>query len=111
VGEIRKGIERARDPVEAQALETWLATLSKSFGERILPVDHIVAEEWGRMSALRSVSIVDALQAATAKVHGLTLVTRNTSDVRDLGVDVLDPFQPIAGSPSGLDESAASWRV
>lgn len=82
-------------------------TLHKSFGDRILPVDQAVAEEWGRMGAIRPVSTIDALLAATAKVHGLTLVTHNTSDVSDLGVDVLDPFQPIAGLSSGLSESAA----
>jgi hypothetical protein len=63
------------------------------------------------MWAIPPVSTVDALLAATARVHGLTLVTRNTSDVGDLGVDVLDPFQPTAGSPPGLSESAASWRI
>ena len=94
LGEIRKGIERARpkEPTKAHALEKWLSTLSRSFAERILPVDRAVADEWGRMSAKRPVSTVDALLAATAKVHGMTLATRNTSHVTDLGATVLNPF-------------------
>jgi predicted nucleic acid-binding protein len=94
LGEIRKGIERARpkEPAKALALEKWLSTLSRSFAERILPVDRAVADEWGRMSAKRPVSTVDALLAATAKVHGMTLATRNTSHVTDLGANVLNPF-------------------
>ena len=95
LGEIRKGVERARpgDPDRARVLDKWLATLIASFAERILPVDQAVADEWGRMSASRPVSIVDALLAATAKVHGMTLATRNVSDVADLGADVVNPFE------------------
>ena len=59
---------------------------------RILPVDSRVAEEWGRLTALRPASVVDALMAATAKVHGLVLVTRNTRDVA-WTVACLNPFE------------------
>ncbi|HXG80123.1 MAG TPA: type II toxin-antitoxin system VapC family toxin [Methyloceanibacter sp.] len=95
LGEIRKGIERTRvnDVTRARALETWLTTLVQSFSERILPIDQTVADEWGRMSAKRSVSTIDALLAATAKVHGLTLATRNIGDVADLGAKVINPFE------------------
>ena len=98
LGEIRKGIERARpnDPAQARALEKWLGTVRDSFADRVLPVDQLVADEWGRMSAMRSVPSVDTLLAATAKVHRMTLATRNLSDVADLGADVLNPFEPIA---------------
>lgn len=94
LGEIRKGLERLRprDPEQAAALERWLETVAQAFGERVLPVDAAVAEEWGRMSARRPVSTVDALLAATAKVHGLILVTRNVADVQGLGAEVLNPF-------------------
>lgn len=97
LGEIRRGIERSRanDPTRARALESWLVAIAKSFTDRILPVDQTVADEWGRMSAKRPVSTVDALLAATAKVHQMTLVTRNISDVADLGAEILDPFAPI----------------
>lgn len=94
LGEIRRGVERSRskDPRKARALETWLMTVGTSFASRILPVDHVVADEWGRMTAKRPVSTVDGLLAATAKVNRMTLVTRNISDVADLGADVFDPF-------------------
>ncbi|MSP75128.1 MAG: type II toxin-antitoxin system VapC family toxin [Rhodospirillaceae bacterium] len=94
LGEIRKGIElaRPRDPSKAEALETWLASVDVAFEGRILPIDRAVAEEWGRMSGQRPVSTVDGLLAATAKVHRLTLVTRNERDVMGLGAKVLNPF-------------------
>ena len=75
------------------ALEQWLTELVRSFTERIMPIDQAVADEWGRMSAKRSLSTIDALLAATAKVNGMTLATRNVSDVVNLGVRVLDPFE------------------
>jgi predicted nucleic acid-binding protein len=95
LGEIRKGVERARpsDPAQARALEKWLTTVAESFAERVLTVDQAVADEWGRMGAKRPVSTVDALLAATAKVHGMTLATRNVSDVADLGADFVNPFE------------------
>jgi predicted nucleic acid-binding protein len=94
LGEIRKGIElaRPRDPAKAKALEVWLAAVDGAFGERILPVDRAVADLWGRMSGRRPISTVDGLLAATASVHGLTLVTRNEADVARLGAKVLNPF-------------------
>ena len=95
LGEIRKGLERARrsDASRARALEIWLASIRKSFAERILPIDQSIADEWGRMSAKRSASTIDALLAATAKVNGMILVTRNTADIADLGAKFLNPFE------------------
>lgn len=96
VGEIRKGVElaRRRDPQKAKVLEAWLSDVLSGFGDRILPVDASVAEEWGRMNAIRPVPVIDALLAATAKANDLTLVTRNEADVAGLGALVLNPFQP-----------------
>jgi predicted nucleic acid-binding protein len=95
LGEIRKGLERARlgNPAQVRALENWLAAIGTTFAERILPIDQAIADEWGRMSAKRPVSTIDALLAATAKVNDMTLVTRNTVDVADLGAKVLNPFE------------------
>ncbi len=94
VGEIRSGIERIRrrDGRGVAALEGWLSALLASHEARILPVDQRVAEEWGRLAARRTLSVVDGLLAATALAHGLTLVTRNTRDVAGTGAAVLNPF-------------------
>ncbi|MFN4287749.1 MAG: type II toxin-antitoxin system VapC family toxin [Brevundimonas sp.] len=94
LGEIRKGVELARrsDPARAAALEAWLEAVVTGFGNRILGIDIAVAEEWGRMNAIRPVSVIDGLLAATAKVNGLVLVTRNEADVAGLGVALLNPF-------------------
>jgi predicted nucleic acid-binding protein len=95
LGEIRRGVERVRpsDPVQARALEAWLTQVIKLFGDRILPIDQAVADAWGRMGAARPLSAIDALLAATAKVNGMTLVTRNAAHVAGLGVGVLNPFE------------------
>lgn len=94
VGEIRKGIElrRRKDPVAADVLDKWLERLRAAHASRILPVDEDVAEDWGRLSALRPLSVPDGLLAATARVYDLTLVTRNVRDVAGLPVRVLNPF-------------------
>src|SRR5262249_31049693 len=95
VGEIRSGIEKVRpkDAAKANALEQWLIAVDKAFGERILPVDRAVANEWGRLRAARPLPVIDGLLAATAKIHRMTLVTRNTDDIADLDVSILNPFE------------------
>ncbi len=96
VGELRRGIERlrGRDARQAGALETWLRQVVRQHAERILPVDSRVAEQWGRLTAVRSGSVIDTLMAATAQVFDLVLVTRNVKDVAWTGVSCLDPFDP-----------------
>ena len=95
IGEIRRGIElaRKRDPQKATALETWLQDVVTGFDDRILTVDTKVAEEWGRLNAIRPLPVVDALLAATARVKGLTLVTRNGKDLTGVGVSIFNPFE------------------
>jgi len=61
-------------------------------GQRSLTIDERIAETWARMSIPDPPPLVDGLLAATAMVHGLTLVTRNVADVARTGVSVLDPF-------------------
>ena len=94
IGELRVGIERIRrrDPQGATALENWLTTLVADFGQRILSVDYAVADQWGRMNAAAPLSTIDSLLAATAKIHGLILVTRNVKDVQNTGAQILNPF-------------------
>ena len=94
LGEIRRGIELARrhDPQKAKVLEAWLEEVIYGFGDRILDVHAQVADEWGRMNAIRPLPVIDALIAATARANSLTFVTRNVSDVQGVGVDLLNPF-------------------
>jgi toxin FitB len=94
IGEIRRGIEnvRRRDPDSAAALDRWLALVSEAHGDRVVPIDPAITEEWGRMNVPDPLPVVDGLLAATARVLGLTLVTRNVTDVEGVGVEVLDPF-------------------
>jgi predicted nucleic acid-binding protein len=100
LGEIRKGAELARVqlPAKAVALERWLAQVENMFEGRVLSVDNAVSDRWGRMSAIRTIPVVDGLLAATAFVHDLTLVTRNERDVAGLGANVLNPFKRISQS-------------
>jgi toxin FitB len=95
LGEMRRGIERIRptDPAQARVLEAWLNQVTELFGDRILPVDQAVADAWGRMGAGRPLAAIDSLLAATAKVNGMILVTRNAPDVAGLSVSVLNPFE------------------
>ena len=95
LGEIRKGIEllAKRDPAAGAQLETWLGRLYASYVDRVLEVSAVVAEEWGRMNAIRSLPAADGLIAATAKAHDLTLATRNLPDFLGVGVRLLNPFE------------------
>lgn len=96
IGELRVGIERARrhDPRFADALETWVRQLITIYQDRILTIDLATVEEWGRVTVPDPLPVIDGLLAATAKVHGLTLVTRNVRDVARTGVDMLNPWRP-----------------
>jgi predicted nucleic acid-binding protein len=95
LGELRKGValKSRSDADAAKRLGTWVDGLEFSFGDRILAVDAAIARQWGELSAQRSTPVVDTLLAATAFVHKLTLVTRNISDVHDLGVKLLNPWR------------------
>jgi predicted nucleic acid-binding protein len=93
LGEIRKGIEllRRRDPAQADLFAAWLDQLNAQFADRIVPIDAQVAEQWGRLNAAKPRNTVDSLIAASASVHQLTVVTRNTGDFEGCGVPVLNP--------------------
>jgi hypothetical protein len=94
LGEVRYGIEKLRrsDAPQARALERWLIGLTTVFSERVLPVTHEIAQEWGRLAGKRSLPTVDGLLAATARVHGLTLVSRDLRGVAGTEASVFDPF-------------------
>jgi predicted nucleic acid-binding protein len=96
LGELRRGIEsiHGRDRLRALALNRWFHALVTDYEERILVVDRKVAEQWGRMNAGATLPTIDSLLAATAHVHDLTVVTRNTKDIARTGVPCLNPFKP-----------------
>jgi hypothetical protein len=95
LGEIEQGIARVRsrgDLQQAAALERWLREVETGFEDRVLPVTLPVAAAWGRQQYSQPLPVIDALIAATARVHGLTVVTRNVQDFDLAGVRVLNPF-------------------
>jgi predicted nucleic acid-binding protein len=95
MGEIRRGIEHVRgtEPRKVIELEEWLRRVRFEYADRILPVTADIAELWGRIHLPPNpLPIVDGLMAATALVHGLTFVTRNTRDVARCGVSLFNPF-------------------
>ena len=94
LAEIRRGIElkRRSDPRQAEFLDRWFARMRARLGDRVLPIDEPVAEAWAFLNVPDPVPLIDGLLAATAKVHGLTLVTRNIADIARTGVPLLDPF-------------------
>ena len=95
--EIRLGILRVqlRDAAFASRLQAWYdGHLLPRFRDTLLPVTQAVAESAAELSAARQLSPHDALIAATAHAHGLTLVTRNVSDFTGIAVPVVNPWEP-----------------
>jgi len=94
LAEIRRGIElkRRSDPLQARSLDQWFSRMRTRLGDRVLPIDETVAETWALLGIPNPLPLIDSLLAATAKVHGLTFVTRNVADMATTGVALLDPF-------------------
>jgi predicted nucleic acid-binding protein len=98
LAEIRHGIERMAAGARRARLDTWLQEeLPARFMGRVIPVDSRVADTWGRLVArgdeiCRPIAVMDAFIAATAEVHGLTLVTRNVSDFEAVIEAILNPW-------------------
>ena len=93
-GEIQRGIEltRALDPVKADAIEAWANQLADF--HVVLPVDASIYRRWARlMHGKPDHHQTDGLIAATALVHGMTVVTRNVKDFKLFGVALINPFQ------------------
>ncbi len=93
LGEIQAGIEmtREQDPGKAREIEGWLEQVSGSYN--VLPMDAGTFRAWARLMHRKSDTLYeDAMIAATAQVHGLTVATRNVSDFNALGLEVFNPF-------------------
>ena len=94
LAELRKGwaLKRRSDAIGAARLSEWINAVRLQFADRILVIDLASANIFGELSASRTRPIIDTLLAATALAHNLTLVTRNTRDVEDTGVTLLNPW-------------------
>lgn len=93
IGEIQAGIEITRDQNQDRAaeIETWLEQVAATYN--ILSMDARTFRSWARLMHRRSDHLIeDAMIAATAAIHGLTVVTRNTRDFEGLGVRTFNPF-------------------
>jgi predicted nucleic acid-binding protein len=94
LGEIQAGIEitREQDPAKAGEIEIWLEQVAETFN--VLSMDATAFRRWARLMHRRSDDLLaDAMIAAVAQVHGLTVVTRNVRDFRPFRVPILDPFE------------------
>ena len=94
LAELSRGAEllRRKDARSAIALDHWIAEVRLGFADRILCVDHEIAECWARSSPQQPLPVMNGLLAATAIVHHLTVATRNAGDFECSGVRVLNPF-------------------
>jgi len=99
LNELRYGLRKVepRDPVFAAHLTAWYAQiLAHPQKFRILDVDRGIAEQAADLRAEHDTPFEDSLIAATAKVHNLTLATRNTADFEACGIDLVNPWECVA---------------
>jgi predicted nucleic acid-binding protein len=93
LGEIQVGIEitRGQDAERAAEIEAWADHIADTWS--VLPLDGAAFRLWGRLMHGKSDELIaDAMIAATAKLHGLSVVTRNVKDFKEFGVKLLNPF-------------------
>jgi toxin FitB len=94
LGELQAGVEitREQDPAKAAEIEVWIERVAETYN--MVPMDVRTFRSWARLMHRRSDELIeDAMIAATAEVHNLTVVTRNVRDFEGFGVRTLDPFR------------------
>lgn len=102
LAELRYGIERLAAGTRRTALETLLSKVeSELFEGRILPFDRASAYEFGRLQARRTdggrpMATMETLIAAIALSRGMAVATRDVGDFAELGLDLINPFEPTA---------------
>jgi toxin FitB len=95
IGELRQGVERIRhrgDGKRANLLERWLKQVTRAYADAILPIDEETAHVWGRLRVPNPENPLDKQIAATALIHDLMVVTRNTEHFAPTGVRLINPF-------------------
>ncbi len=101
IQEIEIGVllSERRDPPQGKLLRVWLeAHVLRAFADRILPVDMDVARRSAELHVPNPRPVRDALIAATALVHGMTIVTRNVADFEPTGARILNPWEDRGGA-------------
>lgn len=94
LGELQAGVKitREQDPAKAAEIEAWIERVAETYN--VVPMDARTFRSWARLMHRRSDALIeDAMIAATAEVHNLTVVTRNVRDFEGFGVRTLDPFR------------------
>jgi predicted nucleic acid-binding protein len=98
IGEIAKGVALLKDGQKKRLLQSWLQVLERHYGDRLLPIDKETSHMWGELTAAaqqtgRTIPASDGLIAATARRHGLYIMTRNTADFEPSRVPLLNPWE------------------
>jgi predicted nucleic acid-binding protein len=97
IGEIAKGIALLRESQKKRALGAWLQALERDYADRLLAIDREISHLWGELTAAaqktgKVIPAADGLIAATARRHGLHLMTRNTGHFEAAGVALVNPW-------------------
>ena len=99
IGEIQKGISKLPDSRKRKKLQSWLdSELIQRFDKRVLGIDFQVAQKWGKIQAASEIAglkmpVIDSLIASIGIVYDMTVVTRNTGDMKNSGVRLFNPWQ------------------